>query len=102
MGIILIKGTIMKDPNELKRINLNVPLYLLKEIDALAKNDNKTRTEIFVKGAENEVEERKRKKKLKEFLSRKEPVFNPKDNKEMFELGGTEWVRKLRQEDWER
>ena len=88
----------MKNLNKIKRINLNVPLHLLKEIDAVAKNDNKTRTEIFVMGAAHELSEIRRKKKLKEFLSRKEPIFNPKDNKEMFELGGTEWVRRLRQE----
>ena len=88
----------MKNTNKVKRINLNIPLYILKEIDAVAKNDNKTRTEIFIKGAEHELDERRRKQKLKEFLSRKEPIFNPKDNKEMFELGGAEWVRRLRQE----
>ena len=88
----------MKNTKKVKRINLNVPIYLLDEIDKLAENDNETRTEIFVKGAESEVEQRRRKKKLKEFLSRKGPIFNPKDNKEMFELGGAEWVRRLRQE----
>ncbi len=88
----------MKDPNELKRINLNVPLYLLREIDKLAKNDNKTRTEIFVKGAEHEIEEIKRKEKLTKFLARKEPVFNKKEYPEIYKLGGVNWVKKLRQE----
>lgn len=88
----------MKDPNKIKRINLNVPLYLLKEIDELAKKDNETRTDIFIDGAENEVQERKRKAKLKEFLSRKAPILDPKKYSEMYELGGTEWVKRLRQE----
>jgi len=88
----------MKNQDNVKRINLNVPLYLLKEIDEVAKKDNETRTDIFVKGAEQELEERKRKKKLNDFLARKKPVFNKKDNPEIFKLGGTEWIKRLRQE----
>ena len=88
----------MRNFNKVKRINLNVPLYLLKEIDELAKKDNETRTDIFVKGAEQELEQRRRKKKLQQFLSRKEPIFNKKDNPEMFNLGGAEWTKRLRQE----
>ena len=88
----------MKNPNKVKRINLNVPLYLLKEIDELAKKSNETRTDIIVKGIHDEVEERRRKKKLNEFLSRKMPIFDPKKYKEMYKLGGTEWVKRLRQE----
>lgn len=88
----------MKDPNKVKRINFNMPLYLLKEIDELAKKSNETRTDIIIEGTENIVEERKRKEKLKTFLSRKTPILDPKKNKEMFELGGTEWVKRLRQE----
>ena len=88
----------MKKSSNAKRINLYVPLYLLEEIDELAKDDNKTRTEIFVKGAELEIEHRRRQKKLDKFLARKEPLFNKKDNPEIFKLGGTEWVKRLRQE----
>ena len=88
----------MKNRDNVKRINLNVPLYLLKEIDEIAKKNNETRTEIFVKGAEQELEERKRKKKLNNFLARKKPVFDPKKYPEIYKLGGTEWVKKLRQE----
>ena len=88
----------MKNQDDVKRINLNVPLYLLKEIDEIAKKNNETRTEIFVKGAEQELEERKRKKKLNDFLIRKKPVFDPTRYPEMYKLGGTEWVKRLRQE----
>lgn len=88
----------MKHQNNVKRINLNVPLYLLKAIDEIAKKDNETRTEIFVKGAEQELEERKRKRKLNDFLTRTKPVLDPKKYPEMYKLGGTEWVKKLRQE----
>lgn len=88
----------MKKSSNSKRINLYVPLYLLEEIDELTEDDNKTRTEIFVKGAEHEIENLKRMKKMDKFLSRKKPIFNEKDNPEMFKLGGTEWVKRLRQE----
>ena len=88
----------MKNTKKVKRINLNVPIYLLDEIDKLAENDNETRTDIFVKGAESEIEQRRRKKKLNEVLSRKEPIFNPKDYPEMYKLGGAEWVKRLRRE----
>ena len=88
----------MKDPNKIKRINLNVPLYLLKEIDELAKKNNETRTDIFIEGVESKLQERKRKAKLKEFLSRKTPILDPKKYNEMYKLGGTEWVKRLRQE----
>lgn len=88
----------MKNFNKVKRINLNVPLYLLKEIDELAKHDNETRTDIFVKGAEQELEERRRKKKLNDFLSRKKPILDPRKYPEIYRLGGTEWVKRLRQE----
>ena len=88
----------MKKSSNAKRINLYVPIYLLEEIDELAKDDNKTRTEIFVKGAERELEHKKRQKKLDKFLARKTPILDPKKYKEIYKLGGTEWVKRLRQE----
>ena len=88
----------MKDPNKIKRINFNVPLYLLKEIDELAKKNNETRTDILIEGAESIVEKRKRNIKLNQFLANRKPIINSKDNPEIFELGTNEWVRRLRQE----
>ena len=88
----------MKNQNKVKRINLNVPLHLLKEIDELAKKNGETRTDIIIKGIKDEVGERRRKKKLHKILSREKPIFNPKKYKEMYRLGGTEWVKRLRQE----
>lgn len=88
----------MKDPNKVKRINFNMPLYLLKEIDELAKKNNETRTDIIVRGAENETERVKRNIKLNQFLANRKPIINPKDNPEIFKLGTNEWVRRLRQE----
>ena len=90
----------MKNQNKVKRINLNVPLYLLKEIDELAKKDNETRTDIIVEGTENIVEERKRKAKLNEFLNKRKKKSPPIFVKEVYELGTNEWVKRLR-EEWD-
>lgn len=88
----------MKDPNKVKRINFNMPLYLLKEIDELAKKSNETRTDIIIEGTENIVEERKRKQKLNEFLNKRKKSSSPIFVKEVYELGANEWVRRLRSE----
>ena len=88
----------MKKLNKVKRINLNIPIYILNEIDEIAEESHLTRTDIFVHGAQKEAEEIKRRKKLREVLQRKTPIFNPKDYPEIYKLGGTEWVKRLRQE----
>ncbi len=90
----------MNNIKKIKRINLNVPLEILREVDKLAKDGNQTRTDVFVNGVLLELEEVRRKKKLKQFISQKKSILNQKDNKEMFELGGNEWVKKIR-EEWE-
>ena len=88
----------MKNQNKVKRINLNVPLYLLKEIDELARKNGETRTDIIIKGIEDEVGERRRRQKLNEFLTNKKNNPPVKFIKEVYDLGTNEWVRKLRQE----
>lgn len=89
----------MKKLNKkVKRINLNVPLYLLKEVDKLAKEEDISRTDIFVTGLENELDNRRRRRNLDKFLASDKPLINPKDNPEIFELGANEWVRRLRAE----
>jgi metal-responsive CopG/Arc/MetJ family transcriptional regulator len=88
----------MKNEGKIKRININIPVYILDEIDTFVGNEAKTRTEIFVMGAKLELQRRKRQKKLHNFLSRDEAIFNKTDNREIFRLGTNEWVKKLRQE----
>ena len=88
----------MKSKDKIKRININIPVYILDEFDTFVGNEAKTRTEIFVMGARLELQRRKKQKKLNDFLSRDEAVFNKTDNREIFRLGTNEWVKKLRQE----
>ena len=88
----------MKNKDRIKRINLNIPIYILDEIDTFIGNEAKTRTEIFVIGAKREIQIRKRQNKLHDFLSRDEAILNKNDNKEIFRAGTNEWVKKLRQE----
>ena len=88
----------MKNKDKIKRINLNIPVYILDEIDTFVGKESKTRTEIFVTGAKLELQRRKKQKKLHDFLSTNEAVFNKNDNKEIFRLGTNEWVKQLRQE----
>ncbi len=87
-----------KSNKKIKRINLNVPLHLLKEVDKLAKEEDITRTDIFVTGLENELDNRRRRRNLDKFLASDKPIFTPEKNKEIFELGANEWVRRLRAE----
>ncbi len=88
----------MKNKDKIKRININIPVYILDEIDTFVGNGAKTRTEIFVTGARLELQRRKKQKKLNDFLSRDEAVFNKNDNREIFRTGTNEWVKNLRQE----
>ena len=88
----------MAKQEKIKRINLNMPIYILDEIDEQAEEENLTRTDVIINDLRSKREERKRKKILQEFLAREKPIFNPKDNKEIFELGTNEWVRRLRSE----
>ena len=88
----------MAKQEKIKRINLNMPIYILDEIDEQAEEENLTRTDVIINDLRSKREERKRKKILQEFLARKKPIFNKKYNKEIFKLGGAEWVKRLREE----
>jgi hypothetical protein len=74
------------------RTHVILPEKLIAEIDALV--GQRRRSAFLAEVAEREVKRRR----LIEFLSSKEPVWDPADHPEIEAAGGAAaWVRKMRQ-----